>query len=248
MIKVPATPAGIPVIEELINRGVCVNVTLMFSFEVYEQVAEAYLKGLEKRAARGESIKEIASVASIFVSRVDTKIDKLLDAKINEAKDQAEKQILRGLIGKTAIANAKMMYEKYLELFGDENERWCKLKEKEANPQRLLWASTSTKNPDFPDTYYVEALIGKDTVDTMPPATVDSFRDHGKVAATLENGFSEARETLKQIVAAGIDLDKAMNELQDEGVAGFAKSFENLTAALVKKHKELAGAAEAMKN
>jgi len=248
MIKVPATPEGIPVIEELINRGVCVNVTLMFSFEVYEQVAEAYLKGLEKRAARGESIKEIASVASIFVSRVDTKIDKLLDAKINEANDESEKQKLRALIGKAAIANAKTMYEKYLELFADENERWSKLKEKQANPQRLLWASTSTKNPDFPDTYYVEALIGKDTVDTMPPATVDAFRDHGKVAATLENGFAEARETLKQIAAAGIDLDKAMNELQDEGVAGFAKSFENLTAALVKKHKELAGAAEAMKN
>jgi transaldolase/glucose-6-phosphate isomerase len=248
MIKVPATPAGIPVIEELINRGVCVNVTLMFSFEVYEQVAEAYLKGLEKRAARGESIREIASVASIFVSRVDTKIDKLLDAKISEAKSEAEEEKLRGLIGKTAIANAKTMYEKYLELFGESNERWRKLKEKEANPQRLLWASTSTKNPDFPDTYYVEALIGKDTVDTMPPATVEAFRDHGKVAAKLENGFSEARETLKQIVAAGIDLDKAMNELQEEGVAGFAKSFENLTAALVKKHKELASAAEAIKN
>ncbi|MDQ3322527.1 MAG: transaldolase [Acidobacteriota bacterium] len=248
MIKVPATPAGIPVIEELINRGVCVNVTLMFSFEVYEQVAEAYLKGLEKRVMRGESIREIASVASIFVSRVDTKIDKLLDAKINEAKDETQKLKLRALIGKTAIANAKTMYEKYLELFGDENERWSKLKEKEANPQRLLWASTSTKNPDFPDTYYVEALIGKDTVDTMPPATVEAFRDHGKVAATLENGFAEARETLKQITAAGIDLNEAMKELQTEGVAGFVKSFENLTAALVKKHKELAGAAEAMKN
>lgn len=134
------------------------------------------------------------------------------------------------------------MYEKYLELFGGENERWLKLKAKEANPQRLLWASTSTKNPDLPDTYYVEALIGKDTVDTMPPATVDAFRDHGKVGATLEFGFAKAREILKQIESAGIDLDRAMKELQEEGVAGFVKSFENLTAALVKKHESLAQA------
>jgi len=242
MIKVPATPAGIPVIEELINRGVCVNVTLMFSFEVYEQVAEAYLKGLEKRAARGESIKEIASVASIFVSRVDTKIDKLLDAKIAETSDESEKQKLQNLIGKTAIANSKLMYERYLEIFGDDNERWRKLKEKQANPQRLLWASTSTKNPAFPDTYYVEVLIGKDTVDTMPPATVDAFRDYGKVSATLEQGFGEARRTISELEKAGINLDEAMRELQEEGVAGFVKSFENLTAALVKKHESLARA------
>jgi transaldolase / glucose-6-phosphate isomerase len=242
MIKVPATPEGITVIEELISRGICVNVTLMFAFDVYEQVAEAYLKGLEKRATRGESIKEISSVASIFVSRVDTKIDKLLDAKISETSDEMEKQKLRALIGQTAIANAKLMYEKYLELFGEKNERWLKLKAKQANPQRLLWASTSTKNPDLPDTYYVEALIGKDTVDTMPPATVEAFRDHGKVAATLENGFAKARETLRQIADAEIDLDRAMTELQEEGVAGFVKSFENLTAALVKKHELLAQA------
>ncbi len=242
MIKVPATPAGIPVIEELINRGICVNVTLMFSFEVYEQVAEAYLRGLEKRDGRGESIKEIASVASIFVSRVDTKIDKLLEAKIAETNDETEKKQLRDLIGKAAIANAKTMYRRYLELFGESNERWRKLMEKQANPQRLLWASTSTKNPAFPDTYYVEALIGKDTVDTMPPATVEAFRDHGKVAATLEQNLSEAAETLEQIERAGINLDEAMRELQNEGVAGFVKSFENLTAALVKKHESLARA------
>ncbi len=242
MIKVPATPEGIPVIEELISRGICVNVTLMFAFEVYGQVAEAYLKGLEKRAARGESIKEIASVASIFVSRVDTKIDKLLEEKINEANDEAEKEKLRDLIGKAAIANAKTMYRRYLELFDEKNERWSKLKEKQANPQRLLWASTSTKNPAFPDTYYVEALIGRDTVDTMPPATVDAFRDHGKVAATLEQNLGEAAETFEQIEKAGINPDEAMRQLQDEGVAGFVKSFENLTAALVKKHESIARA------
>lgn len=242
MIKVPATPEGIPVIERLIADGICVNVTLMFAPETYEAVAEAYLKGLEQRHAKGESIKELASVASIFVSRVDTKIDKLLEAKINETTDEAEKQQLQNLIGKTAIANSKLMYERYLEIFGDDNERWRKLKEKQANPQRLLWASTSTKNPAFPDTYYVEALIGKDTVDTMPPATVDAFRDHGKAAATLEQGFGEARETINKVEKAGINLAEAMNELQNEGVAGFVKSFENLTAALVKKHESLARA------
>ncbi|MDQ3323682.1 MAG: transaldolase, partial [Acidobacteriota bacterium] len=242
MIKVPATPEGIPVIEQLIADGICVNVTLMFAPETYETVAEAYLKGLEQRAARGESIKELASVASIFVSRVDTKIDKLLEAKINETTDEAEKQQLQNLIGKTAIANSKLMYERYLEIFGDDNQRWSKLKEKQANPQRLLWASTSTKNPAFPDTYYVEALIGKDTVDTMPPATVDAFRDHGKVSATLKQGFDEARETINKVEKAGINLDEAMQQLQDEGVAGFVKSFENLTAALVKKHESLARA------
>lgn len=242
MIKVPATPEGIPVIERLIADGICVNVTLMFAPETYEAVAEAYLKGLEQRAARGESIKELASVASIFVSRVDTKIDKLLEAKINETTDEAEKQQLQNLIGKTAIANSKLMYERYLEIFGDDDQRWSKLKEKQANPQRLLWASTSTKNPAFPDTYYVEALIGKDTVDTMPPATVDAFRDHGKVSATLKQGFDEARETINKVEKAGINLDEAMQQLQDEGVAGFVKSFENLTAALVKKHESLARA------
>lgn len=242
MIKVPATPAGIPVIEELIARGICVNVTLMFAFEVYEQVAEAYLKGLEKRFERGESIKEISSVASIFVSRVDSKIDKLIEAEINNTDDAEQKGNLRELLGKIAIANAKTMYKKYLELFGDANERWSKLKEKHANPQRLLWASTSVKNPAYPDNYYVEALIGKDTVDTMPPATVDSFRDHGNASATLAQNLDEAQMTLDKLADAGINLDAAMQELLDEGVASFTKSFENLTSALVKKHALLARA------
>ncbi len=161
MIKVPATPEGVPAIEELIADGICVNVTLMFAPETYEAVAEAYLKGLERRAAENKSIREIASVASIFISRVDTKIDKLLEAKISETDDEAEKESLRSLIGKTAIANSKLMYERYLKIFGGSDERWSKLKAKGANPQRLLWASTSTKNPKLPDTYYVEALIGK---------------------------------------------------------------------------------------
>ena len=244
MIKVPATPEGVPAIEELIGRGISVNVTLMFAIEVYEQVAEAYLKGLEKRAACGESIKEISSVASIFISRVDTKVDKLIEAKIAETADASDKEKLRNLLGKVAIANAKAMYTRYLEIFGD-NERWNKLKEKEANPQRLLWASTSVKNPAYSDNYYVEALIGQDTVDTMPPATVDSFRDHGKAAATLNQNLNDAPKTLDELKSYGIDLDQALQDLQDEGVASFLKSFENLTAALTKKHEELASKAQA---
>lgn len=243
MIKVPATPEGVPAIEELIADGICVNVTLMFAPETYEAVAEAYLKGLERRAAENKSIREIASVASIFVSRVDTKIDKLLEAKISETDDEAEKESLRSLIGKTAIANSKLMYERYLKIFGGSDERWSKLKAKGANPQRLLWASTSTKNPKLPDTYYVEALIGKDTVDTMPPATVDAFRDHGTARETLNHGYEEARATLEQVRRAGVDLDQAVQELQTEGVAGFVKSFENLAAALTKKHSLLSGEA-----
>lgn len=243
MIKVPATPAGIPAIERLIAEGICVNVTLMFAIENYNEVAEAYIKGLERRAADGKSIKELSSVASIFVSRVDTKIDKTLEAKIAATTDKTEQEKLRSLLGQVAIANAKLMYERYLELFGDNNARWRALKDKGANPQRLLWASTSTKNPAYPDTYYVEALIGPDTVDTMPPATIDAFRDHGIVASTLEKNMDEAHEMINRLASVGIDLTRAMTELQDEGVASFIKSFENLTAALVKKHDEITSAA-----
>lgn len=247
MIKVPATPEGIPVIERLISEGVCVNVTLMFAPETYDQVADAYLRGLETRAAAGKSIKELASVASIFVSRVDTKVDKQLEEKIAHTEDETEKRRLSDLIGKTAIANAKIMYERYMKIHGATAQRWQQLKAKGANPQRLLWASTSTKNPAFPDTYYVEALIGRDTVDTMPPATVNAFRDHGKVSATLERDIEQAHETLRQVAAAGINLERAMQELQDEGVAGFVKSFENLADALTKKHEALTASANAAK-
>lgn len=239
MIKVPATPEGVPAITELISCGICVNITLMFTVEVYEQVADAYLRGLETRVERGERIDAITSVASIFVSRVDTKIDKLLEAKIDQSCDQTEKEMLRGLLGKAAIANAKVMYQRYLALFAESNERWRKLKEKGANPQRLLWASTSVKNPAYSDNYYVEALIGQDTVDTMPPATVESFRAHGRVGATLAQHLEEAAPTLAQVKGAGLNLDAAMQELQDEGVASFVKSFDNLTAALNKKHHSL---------
>ena len=238
MIKVPATPEGIPVIEKLISEGINVNITLMFGLENYERVADAYLSGIERRVALGQSVERVASVASVFVSRVDTKVDKLLDARIKKAADESQREQARSLLGQVAIANAKVMYQKSKELFG-ESERWRKLKEHGARVQRLLWASTSTKNPNYPDTYYVEALIGPDTVDTMPLETINAFRDHGRLAPTLEQNIEEARETLRRLTATGIDLTQVTQELQDEGVKSFAKSFDDLTGALAKKQEEL---------
>ena len=234
MIKVPATPAGIPAIAELIGDGLNINITLMFALENYEQVADAYMRALERRVEANQSIERIASVASLFVSRVDTKVDKMLTAKLEAANDASERKGLQSLKGRVAIANAKMMYQKYKELFG-ENERWRRLRQQGARVQRLLWASTSTKNPDYPDTYYVEALVGPDTVDTMPPKTIDAFRDHGRVAPQLEEGLAEARETLNRLAEVGINLRQITQELQDEGVDSFAKSFDELIAALKKK-------------
>ena len=234
MIKVPATPAGIPAIAELLGDGLNINITLMFALENYEQVADAYLRGLERRVAAKQPIERIASVASLFVSRVDTKMDKLLAAKIEATSDAAERARLQGLQGRVALANAKMMYQKYKELFGA-NERWQRLRSSGARVQRLLWASTSTKNPAYPDTYYVEALIGPDTVDTLPPQTIDAFREHGQVAPRLEEGLDEARATLRQLAEVGIGLRQVTQELQDEGVDSFAKSFDDLISALTKK-------------
>jgi transaldolase/glucose-6-phosphate isomerase len=236
MIKVPATPEGVPAIERLIAAGLNVNVTLMFSLGHYERVADAYMRGLKRRVRAGQPVGRVASVASLFVSRVDTKVDKLLEAKINAAPDEDERGRLRPLIGRVAIANAKVMYWTFKHLF-DADGRWPKLAQNGGRVQRLLWASTSTKNPTYPDTYYVEALIGPDTVDTMPPQTIDAFRDHGRVAPTLEEGLDDALETLDRLTSAGIDLRRVTEELQDEGVASFAKSFDELMAALAEKRE-----------
>ena len=177
MIKIPATPAGLPAIEEAIASGLNVNVTLIFSVQVYEQVAEAYIKGLEKRAAAGQPVDKIGSVASFFVSRIDSAVDKQLKLLADTATNEAQKQRILGLRGKAAIANAKLAYESFLRIFG--SDRFAKLKAKGAHVQRPLWASTSTKDPAYKDTMYVDALIGSDTVDTMPPATFEAFKDHG---------------------------------------------------------------------
>ena len=226
MIKVPATPAGIPAIETLIGEGVNVNVTLIFSLEQYEAVATAYIAGLEKLALSGGGLGKVASVASFFISRVDTAVDKALE-EVGNAEIQ----------GKIAIDNAKIAYGRFREIFG--SERWKKLATGSARVQRPLWASTSSKNPAYPDTLYVDNLIGPDTVNTLPPATLDDFLDHGTVATTVETDADEARRRMAELAELGIDLDAITNKVLDEGVASFATSFEGLIASIAEKRQEL---------
>ncbi|HXN87531.1 MAG TPA: transaldolase [Candidatus Binataceae bacterium] len=231
MIKVPATPPGLPAIETLISEGINVNVTLMFSMTHYNNVAEAYIKGIEKRAKSGGAIDKIFSVASFFVSRVETLVDKKLDAKLKQKNDPA----VAALKGKAAVANTKLVYQRYKEIFL--GERFAAMKNKGARTQWPLWASTGTKDPAYSDVKYIEELIGPETVNTMPPATMDAFRDHGKAAATLEAGIDQARDAVSKLKAAGIDLLEVGEELQEEGVELFKKSFADLLSA-TKKHRE----------
>ena len=226
MIKVPATPAGIPAIETLIGEGINVNVTLIFSLAQYESVAEAYIAGLEKLATDGGDMSKVASVASFFVSRVDVAVDRALE-EIGEA----------ALQGKIAIANSKVAYARFREIL--RGARWERLAAQGARPQRVLWASTSAKNPLYPDTLYVDSLIGPSTVNTVPPATLNAFRDHGTVALTLEAGLDEARAQLAALAGLGVDLDAITQELQDEGVAKFAQSFQSLMATIAEKQDRL---------
>jgi transaldolase len=226
MIKVPATAAGLPAIEALIGEGVNINVTLIFSLEQYEAVATAYIAGLEKLALAGGDVGKVASVASFFISRVDTAVDKTLE-EIGNTEIQ----------GKIAIDNAKIAYSRFREIFS--SERWNKLATGSARVQRPLWASTSSKNPAYPDTLYVDNLIGPDTVNTLPPATLDDFLDHGTVAATVETDVAGARSRLAELAALGIDLDAITNKVLDEGVAAFAKSFEGLIASIAEKRRKL---------
>jgi transaldolase len=233
MVKVPATSEGIPAIRTLLSEGININITMLFALDNYRQVADAYLTAFEDRVARGEDIKRIASVASIFVSRIDTAVDKLLEEKIAATQDSAEQEELRGLLGKAAIANAKASYRIYQEIF--QGERFEALRRKGARPQRLLWASTSTKNPAYRDVLYVESLIGPDTVDTMPPQTIVAFKDHGHVSPTLVQDLDHAQQVLDHLETKGINMDGVMQKLQDDGVAAFAKSYETLLGAIKKK-------------
>jgi transaldolase/glucose-6-phosphate isomerase len=226
MIKIPATPAGLPAIETLIGEGININVTLMFSLAHYDAVAEAYLRGLEKLAAAGGDLSGVASVASFFVSRVDTAVDQALE-KIGNSD----------LLGKIAIANAKAAYARFLETFS--GARWERLAAKGARVQRPLWASTSTKNPDYPDTMYVDDLIGPDTVNTMPPHTLSIFMERGTVAPTLEADMALAQTQLNQLAGLGIDLDAITQRVQDEGVEAFAESFDSLLNSVAAKRKKL---------
>jgi transaldolase len=226
MIKVPATPAGLPAIATLIGEGVSVNVTLIFSLEQYEAVATSYIAGLEKLALAGGEVGRVASVASFFISRVDTAVDKALE-EIGNIEIQ----------GKIAIDNAKIAYGRFREIFN--SERWQELATENARVQRPLWASTSSKNPAYPDTLYVDNLIGPDTVNTLPPATLDDFLDHGTVATTVETDVDGAHMRMAELAELGIDLDGITNKVLDEGVAAFAKSFEGLIASIAEKRQDL---------
>ncbi len=231
-IKIPATEAGIPAIENAIAEGINVNVTLMFSVDIYKRVARAYVAGLRRLQESGGDLSRVSSVASFFVSRVDTKIDKYLEEKGNRADLEAR--------GRAAIANAKMAYVAFNEIFG--GDEFADLRAAGARVQRCLWASTSTKNPDYRDVIYVEELIGPQTVNTMPLDTINAFIDHGDVKRTLDKGVEGARQALREVEASGISLDRVTSELIDEGVASFSKSFDELIETIESKRRELAPA------
>jgi len=229
MIKVPATPEGIPAIRQLLEDGININITLLFAQSAYEQVAEAYLSALEARSKKGEDISKIGSVASFFVSRIDTMIDGKIEEMLKTEKDPGKKALLESIEGKVAIANAKLTYKKYQELFS--GARWKALAAKGAHTQRLLWASTSTKNPKYRDVLYVEELIGADTVDTIPPATFDAFRDHGKLRNSLTENVDGAAKTMSDLEKAGISMKQVTEKLVVDGVKLFADAFDKLLEA-----------------
>jgi transaldolase/glucose-6-phosphate isomerase len=241
MVKVPATAQGLPAIERLTGEGISINITLLFSQKVYIEVAQAYLAGLEKYVAGGGDPSHVASVASFFVSRIDTAVDKQLDEKIARANDPGEKERLAALKGKVAIANAKLAYREYKRLFS--GARWEKLAAKGAKPQRLLWASTGTKNKEYSDVLYVEELIGPNTVNTVPPATLDAFRDHGKVRDSLEENIEEAKHVLAELERSGISLDAITAELVKDGVKLFADAADKLYGAVAHKRASVLGGA-----
>ena len=233
MIKVPATDAGIAAIRQLIAEGINLNVTLLFAQEMYERVAEAYFAGLDDRAAAGGDVARVASVASFFISRIDSLVDTLLEARLQASSAPMERALLKALRGRVAIANAKCTYQRFKELSG--TPRWARLAGYGAMPQRLLWASTSTKNPNYRDVIYIEELVGRDTVNTIPPATFDAFRDHGRPRASLEEQLDEAHDTMRTLERVGISMKEITDQLLKEGVALFAEAFGKLLAATQKR-------------
>ncbi len=239
MIKIPGTPEGIPAIETLIGDGVNVNITLLFSIENHEQVMEAYLKGLEKRVKQGLSIDHLASVASFFVSRVDTLTDQQLNETLQKTTDAKQKEKIKSLFGKTAVANAKLAYQKFKEVFG--SPRFQALKAKGARVQRPLWASTSTKNPNYSDILYVQELIAKDSVNTIPPETLRVYKDHGNPKLTIEENLDGARATFRELAEVGIDLKQITKKLQEDGVKLFSESFQKLTQTITAKREAFLG-------
>jgi transaldolase len=236
LVKVPGTIEGADATRRLIANGVNVNITLLFSLDAYRRVIEAYIAGLEERVAAGKDIRSIASVASFFVSRVDTEVDKRLDATVKSASPEQRKQI-DVLRGKAAIANAKLAYRIFQKEFS--SPRWKKLEAKGAGVQRVLWASTSTKNPAYRDVMYVEQLIGPHTVNTMPPQTIDAFRDHGEVQRTVDKDVDVAERVIRDLAQLGVSIDDVTERLLVDGLASFQKSYDTLIAGLAKKTKAL---------
>jgi len=240
MIKVPGTLEGIPAFRQLIGEGININVTLLFAQEVYEQVAAAYIDGVEKFTAGGGDVSRIASVASFFISRIDTLVDSLAAEKLKTESDGSRKAKLQSVQGKVAIANGKLTYEAYERIFS--SPRWKALAAKGAQTQRVLWASTSTKNPKYRDVIYVEEMIGPDTVNTVPPATLDAFRDHGKARQSLTEDLDDARKTMADLAATGIVMKDVTDKLTVDGVKLFADAFDTLLAAVEKNsHRHGAG-------
>ena len=241
MIKVPATEAGLPAVRQLLGEGININITLLFARAVYAQVAEAYLAGMEHYVAQGGNAQKLASVASFFVSRIDTAVDKLIDEQLKKRTPGGECDALKGLHGKIAIANAKVAYEDYKRIFS--GARWEKLRAQGARTQRLLWASTSTKNPAYPDTLYIEEMIGPDTINTMPPETMDAYRDHGKPRPSLEENIAAAHHMLGTLAHFGISLDAVTTKLTADGVRLFSDAFDELLGGIERKRAAMLGSA-----
>ncbi|HVH61061.1 MAG TPA: transaldolase, partial [Candidatus Sulfotelmatobacter sp.] len=232
MIKIPGTPEGLPAIRQCLEEGLNINITLLFAQSAYEQVAEAFLSALEARVKKGQDVSHIASVASFFVSRIDTLVDSTIDERLKAGVDAGQKALLESLRGQVAIANARLTYKKYQELFG--GPRGKALAAKGAQTQRLLWASTSTKNPKYRDVLYVEELIGADTVDTIPPATFDAFRDHGRLRPSLTDNVVGAAKTMADLAKAGISMKEVTDKLLADGVRLFSDAFKTQLDAVGK--------------
>jgi len=239
MVKIPGTAEGVPALRQALQEGININITLLFSIQHYERVARAYIEALTARHQAKQPIDRVASVASFFVSRVDTLVDKLLEQKVQQAtNDPGRRELLESLMGKAAVANAKLAYQRFLEIFGE--PQFATLRAAGAKVQRPLWASTSTKNPVYSDIMYVEDLIGPDTINTMPDKTIDAFLDHGSVARTVDADVEGAREVMSELATVGIDIDAVTRQLEEEGIAAFDKSFDELLAGVEAKRQALA--------
>jgi transaldolase len=238
MIKIPGTPEGLAAIEDSLAAGININITLLFSVDAYEKVAHAYVRALNRRVEAGQAIDRIASVASFFVSRIDNETDKRIEAKLKTEADAGRRAALEGLLGKAAIANAKNAYAVFQRIF--QGNEFSALKAKGAKVQRVLWASVSTKNPKYPDTMYVDELIGPHTVSTMPPETLEAFKDHGRARPSLTEDMAGANQRIARLGELGIDFDDVTSVLLKQGVESFAKSFEQLMNTIGRKRDQLA--------